>query len=117
MKQSIPTLLVIEAVTFFIAALIHSGVVITGYEHDRARIAEGVIALVLLVTAVLISIRPQWTRKAGLAAQAFALFGTSVGVSTIIVGIGPRTYPDIVYHVVIIVLLAWSLSLTKNVSA
>ena len=54
-------------------------------------------------------IRPAWTRQAGLAARGFALLGTLVGIFTIIVGVGPRTVPDVVYHVAIVVVLVWGL--------
>jgi hypothetical protein len=44
-----------------------------------------------------------------LAAQGFALFWTLVGIVTIAVGIGPRTAPDIVYHIGIVGVLVWGL--------
>jgi hypothetical protein len=96
-----------EAATFVVAALVHLGVLVEGYEHREARIAESVIALVLLAGLVLSWMRPGWTRKAGIAAQGFALLGTLVGVVTIAVGIGPRTVPDIIYHIGIVVVLIW----------
>lgn len=103
-----------EAATFVVASLIHSGVLITGYEHDQARIAEGVIAIVLLGGVALTVIRPAWTRQVGLAAQAFALLGTLVGVFTIAIGVGPRTVPDIAYHVAIVAVLVWGLVIAKR---
>ena len=102
-------LLLIEGLSFATASLIHSGHIVSGYEHPQARIAEGVIAMVLLAGLVLTWIRPQLLRKAALAAQAFALFGTLVGVFTILVGVGPRTAPDVAYHIGIILLLGWGL--------
>ena len=70
MRGTIRSFLLFEAATFLVASLIHSGVLIAGYEHQKDRIAEGVIAL--------------------------ALLGTLIGVFTIAVGVGPRTAPDIV---------------------
>ncbi|MGQ0810691.1 MAG: hypothetical protein ACT4OO_05640 [Nitrospiraceae bacterium] len=35
--------------------------------------------------------------------------GTLVGVFTIIVGVGPRTTPDVVYHLAIVAVLFWGL--------
>ncbi len=99
-----------EAATFLVAALIHAGFIVRGYEHREARIAESVIALVLLVGAATTWIRPRWAAEAGLVAQGFALFGTLVGVFTIIVGVGPRTVPDVVYHVGIVLVLVWGSS-------
>lgn len=78
---------------------------IGGDEHREARIAESVIGGVLLVGAALTFIRPRWARAAGLAAQAFALLGTAVGILTIVIGVGPRTIADLVYHVGIVILL------------
>jgi hypothetical protein len=109
--------MLLEAATFVAASLIHSGVLVAGYEHQQARIAEGVIATVLLAGAALTWILPAWTRQAGLAAQGFALLGTLVGIFTIIVGVGPRTLPDIVYHLAIVVVLVWGLIFAKRVSA
>jgi hypothetical protein len=104
-----------ETATFLAASFIHSGAMIAGYEHQQARIAEGVIAIVLLVGAALTWIRPAWTRQAGLAAQGFALLGTLVGIFTIIVGVGPRTVPDIAYHLAIVVVLVWGLIFANRV--
>lgn len=37
-----------EAVVFVVAALIHAGALVEGYQHREARIAESVIAVALL---------------------------------------------------------------------
>jgi hypothetical protein len=68
-------------------------------------IAETVLAAVLLGGLLVIWYRPVWARKAGIAAQAFALLGTLAGGFTIIVGVGPRTMLDIVYHAVLLLVL------------
>src|SRR5919204_6494552 len=109
--------MVVEGATFLLASLIHAGAIVAGYEHDRARIAETVIAIVLLGAAAAIWIRPAWTRAAGLAAQAFALLGTLIGVFTSAIGIGPRTLPDIVYHLAIIAVLIWGLTVARRAPA
>jgi hypothetical protein len=83
MRGTIRSFLLFEAATFLVAFLIHSGVLIAGYEHQKTRIAEGVIAFVLLTASVSTWIRPASTRTAGLAGQAFALLGTLIGVFTI----------------------------------
>jgi hypothetical protein len=100
--------LLVEALAFLAASQVHAGL-IAGYEHPQARIAENVIALVLVASLATSWIRPAWTRGAGLAGQAFALLGTLVGIIMIAIGIGPRTGPDIVYHVGIVVVLIWGL--------
>ena len=87
---------------------------IAGYEHQKARIAESVIAVVLLAAAASTWIWPAQARKAGLAGQAFALVGTMIGVLTIAVGVGPRTAPDIAYHIAIVAVLIWGLDIAKR---
>ncbi len=106
--------LIVEAVSFLAASSIHFGFLIQGYEHTKARIPEGIIGLVLLIGLVLTMIYPAKMNTISLIAQAFALFGTLVGVFTIIIGIGPRTLPDIIYHAVIICLLVWGLIIAKS---
>jgi hypothetical protein len=101
--------LLLEGLSFAIASLIHSGRLIQGYQHPQARIAESVIAAALFVGLMLTWIRPTALRRVGMAAQGFALLGTLVGVFTIIIGIGPRTVPDIVYHIGIVLVLLWGL--------
>lgn len=108
-SRTIHFFMLFEAATFIVAALIHSGMLVAGYAHHEARIAESVIAIVLLVAVALSWLRPMWTRGVGLAAQTFALLLTLIGVFTIIVGIGPRTVPDIVYHAAIVAVLVWGL--------
>ena len=114
MTTTLPLLMLVEAATFIMAAAVHAGLLIAGYEHREARIAESVIALVLLAGAALAWIRPQSVRVAGIAAQGFALFGTLVGIFTIAIGIGPRSALDIVYHVAIVSVLAWGLVLARR---
>jgi hypothetical protein len=115
-RQRIRAFLLIEATAFAAAALVHFGVLVHGYEHRQARIAESVIAVVLLGGLVVSWARPASTREAGLAVQAFALLGTLVGLFTIAVGVGPRTAPDIVYHVGIVAVLIWGLLVAVRAS-
>jgi hypothetical protein len=110
------TLILFEAASFLVAALIHSGILIAGYEHARARIAESVIAAVLLAGLVLTLIRPPLLRSVGVAVQGFALLGTLVGIFTIAVGVGPRTVPDVIYHIVIVIVLVVGMRMAKHVA-
>lgn len=114
MTQTIRLFLLFEAATFVLAALVHAGVFISGYEHPQARIAEGVIAVVLIAGLILSFVRQDWTRWLGLAAQGFALLGTLVGLFTIVIGVGPRTALDIAYHALIVVVLGWGLIVTAR---
>jgi hypothetical protein len=102
-------IMVLAAMTFFAAASIHAGFLVDGYQHREARIAETVIGAVLFAGAAAASINPRWTRAAGLFALGFALVGTLVGITTIAIGIGPRTFADITYHILIVLVLLYGL--------
>jgi hypothetical protein len=115
MAQVVRSFLLVEAATFITAAAIHAGWLIRGYEHREARIAESIIAAVLLGGAVVTWLRPVWARAAGLISQGFALFLTLVGITTIAVGIGPRTLLDILYHMAIVAVLVWGLTETRKI--
>lgn len=65
---------------------------------------------VLLLGLLLSLLRSDWTRPVAIGAQGFALLGTIVGLVTIAIGVGPRTVPDLVYHLLIIAALAWGLA-------
>jgi hypothetical protein len=117
MMQTIRLFMFGEAASFFGAALIHHGVLIHGYEHSKAATAESVIGTVLLASLALTWVRPSAIRTLGLAGQGFALLGTFVGVFTILIGVGPRTLPDIVYHIGIILVLVCGLILTVRAPA
>lgn len=107
--RKLDLLLRFEILAFAAAALVHSGVLVDGYEHSAARTAEAVIAAVLLAGLLVGGLRPRWAPRAIFAAQAFALLGTLVGVFTMVVGVGPQTVPDVVYHLVMVAVLAWGL--------
>ncbi len=112
MTQVIQRFMSVEAASFATAALVHSGYVIGGYEHSRARNAESVIAAVLLAALAGTWARPASARAFGLAGQGFALLGTTVGLITVAIGIGPRTALDVVYHISIYLVLLCGLFVT-----
>ena len=99
------SILALEAAAFFAAALTHFGVLTDGYRHRQAANAESVIGCVLLVAWIITLVRPSLATRSAVLAQSFAVFGTLVGIFTIVVGVGPRTVPDIVYHASILMLL------------
>ena len=109
MTQTIRLFLLLEAAAFVAAASVHFSLVIAGYEHRKAGVAESVIATVLILGVAVTSLGRTWTRRVGLAAQAFALGGTLIGVFTITIGVGPRTLPDVAYHFAIMAVLIWGL--------
>src|SRR5207244_12874751 len=112
--RAIQLFLLFEAATFVMAALSHFGILVSGYEHRAAGTAESVIAGVLLVGWATTWVGPGSTRGIGLAAQTFALLGTLVGLFTIAIGVGPRTVPDVMYHVSIVAVLIWVLVVAKR---
>ncbi|WP_266081043.1 hypothetical protein [Haladaptatus caseinilyticus] len=110
-QRTVRVLLAVEATSFFLAALVHAGLLTQGFEHHEAMIAEGTIGIVLLLGLAITWIQPRSMFSFAVAVQAFALLGTFVGIFTIAVGIGPRTVPDIVYHVAIAIVLTSGLVL------
>lgn len=114
MTRTIRLFLLVEAAAFAAAALVHSGYLVAGYQHTRARIAEAVIAIVLIAGLTATWLHPASSRLAGLAVQGFALLGTFVGLLTIAVGVGPRTAPDLAYHAVMVAVLVWGLIVTAR---
>ena len=106
--------LLVAIACFVAASLVHAGILVDGDEHQEARIAERVIAIVLLIGLVVRWMRPALMRDAATAAQGFALLGTLVGVFTIAVGVGPRTAPDVVDHVAILAVLVWGISVAMR---
>ena len=109
MTRTIRLFLLLEAAAFVAAASVHFSLVIAGYEHRKAGVAESVIAAVLILALAVTSLGRTWTRRVGLAAQAIALVGTLIGVFTIMIGVGPRTLPDVAYHFAIMAVLIWGL--------
>ncbi len=109
-------LLITEIIIFLLASLTHRGVIIHGYEHSRAWIAEGIICLVLLTGLIFTLFSPGGLKTISLAVQGFALFGTFVGIFTITIGIGPRTIPDYILHAVLVILLVWGIIETQQIA-
>ena len=105
MIRAVRLLLLSEAAAFIVAALVHFGVLVNGYQHLKAGTAETVIGVALLVGIIVSWAHPRSSRQAALAAQGFALLGTLVGIFTIAVGVGPRTAPDIAFHIAIVLCL------------
>jgi hypothetical protein len=103
-------LLLFEASTFVAAAAVHFGALLEGYGHRQAGTAETVTAVVLLAALALTWAPSPWPRRAAVGGQAFAILGVLVGLFTIAVGVGPRTAPDIAYHVGILAVLVVGLA-------
>ena len=114
MIRTIRWFLGFEAAAFVLAALVHFGFLLHGYEHSKAPIAESIIGGVLFVGFVATFIRPQRAFTIARGAQLFGLIGTCVGLFTIAVGIGPRTGPDLFFHAGILTTLIAGLISTRR---
>ena len=108
--------LLLEAGLLVAASLVHSGLLLRGHAHGQARIAEAVIAAVLLAAWALSLAWPGRTRKLALLGQSFALIGTLVGLFTIFIGIGPQSAPDLVFHLALVTLLLAGLYFARRAS-
>lgn len=111
---TLQTILMVEAVGFAIASIIHGGHVFPSAAHRNAQIAEAILAIVLFAGVVTTVVAPRRARHAALLAQGVALLGTLVGIVTIAVGVGPRTVPDIIYHIAMVILLVVGLRYTRR---
>jgi hypothetical protein len=107
--KSIRLFLLGEAIAFGAAALVHAGILPLGYEHEGAYVPEGIIGAVLLAGFVLTWVLPTWVRGIGMAAQGFALMGSLIGLYVGVIGVGPHTVPDFVFHAGIVLALLWGL--------
>jgi len=112
MRSTVRLLLLLQAAAFIAAALMHFGVLVGGYTHVKAGIAESVIGTVLLAGLVFTTLWPASAYAAAIAAQSFALLGTALGLFMIAIGIGPRTTLDLVFHVGVVIALVSSLVAT-----
>jgi hypothetical protein len=95
-------LLALQVASFATAALIHYGVLLDGYGDLGAARPESIIGTVLLIGLALTWTSGPWPRRAAIAAQVFALLGTLVGTTLVVIGVGPRTPLDVAIHVVLL---------------
>jgi len=103
-------LMAIEAAAFAAAALVHSGVIIDGFEDPAAATAESIIGLVLVGGAMLAWSRATWTRGIAISAQGFALAGSIIGLY-LNVAVRRGTVPDLMFHAGIVITLVIGLVL------
>src|SRR5438067_6495518 len=104
-------LMLIEAVTFAIASILHLGV---AESFIGAAIPEAIIAVVLGAAAIAVMRRGAGSWGLALAATLFALAGVIIGLSVIIGG--PVSRPiDLAYHGTILVALVGTVVLRLRV--
>ena len=110
------TFLAAEVVLFALASLLHRGIIARGFEHARAAVAEGIIAVVLAIGLAICVYSPSEARAATLWTQGFALVGVCVGLVMILIGIGPRSGLDFGIHAVMALTLISGLAIAKRAS-
>jgi fluoride ion exporter CrcB/FEX len=111
----VTVLMVGEAVTFLLAALLHLGIP-PGLSEPRiipAAIVEGLCGLFLAVSTYAAVTHKPWAWGAATAAHVFAVAGVLLGITALALGAGPSTEANTLYHrvilgvlIVVLVLLA-----------
>jgi hypothetical protein len=100
----ISVLMVAEAVTFLLAALLHVGIPL-GFSEPRiipAAIVEGLCGLLLAVSTYAVVARTTWAWGAALATHLGAVAGVLLGITALALGAGPSTVANTIYHRVIL---------------
>ncbi|MGE0644433.1 MAG: hypothetical protein AB7P24_12250 [Nitrospira sp.] len=105
--QRIRTFLLAEASAFAMAALVHVGQLVEGYEHRDAVIFESILGSILFLGYLVTRVHPKWARRTAIPVQGMALFGTVIGRFSIIAGDGPWTIPELVFYRIITAALIW----------
>lgn len=106
--------LLLQALGFLTAALVHAGFLAQGYQHRAAMAAETVIGVVLVLGWLAGLPAPVWSRAFALGVQGFALLGTLVGIFTMAIGVGPQSAFDVALHAGFVALLIAGLILTAR---
>jgi hypothetical protein len=114
MTAALRLVMAVAAASLLVAAALHAGLVIPG-PFDQAAMYETAFAVVLIVGLLLTFLGPTWARWAGLVATAIALVGASIGFYVALIGLGPNTTLDIVYHVALIALLVIGIGMAWRV--
>ena len=117
----ISVLIVVEAITFLLATLLHLGIQFPlGFSEPRiipAAIVEGLCGILLAVSAFAVFARKTWAWWGAIAAHAFAVAGVLLGIAALALGLGPSTEANTIYHRVILVVLVVVLALLATPGA
>jgi hypothetical protein len=110
----ISVLIVVESVTFLLAALLHTGIQfplgISQPQIIPATIVEGLCRLLLGVSAYAVFVHKTWAWRVAVAAHAFAVVGVLLGISVTIRNPGGDEANSI-YHWTILMVLVVVLAL------
>jgi len=109
---TIRVLVVFDAATFVLAAMLHLGVrvplgfaVLAEPRIIPASIVEGLCGLFLAVSVYALLNRQSWGWLITTAAHVFALAGVLLGMFSLAIGFGPRTELNDIYHRLMLLLL------------
>ena len=104
--------LLLQIAIFLSMASIHFGLLTGGYRQRSAGTVELVIAAVLAAGLLLTWTPRPWSRRSATAVQSFGILGVLVGLSTIAIGIGPRTILDLALNAALLLTLIVGLAIT-----
>ncbi|MGH7558744.1 MAG: hypothetical protein ACREMD_13380 [Gemmatimonadota bacterium] len=111
----LPLLVGLEAVGFLIAAIIHLGVPLpVGFTEPvilPAAIAEALIGLFLAIAGLALVAGGRRAWALAIAAHLFGVAGVLVGMFALVVGAGPSTEANEIYHRVALIVLVAVLAL------
>jgi len=111
---SVRGFLLLQIATLVSMVSIHFGLLIGGYRHTSAGTAELVIAAVLGAGLLLTWTPRPWSRRSATAVQPFGIFGVLLGLSTIAIGIGPRSTLDLTLNAALLLSLIAGLAITRR---
>ena len=102
MRAFLAILIVMEALVFLVAALMHLGVrVPVGFTEPPilpAAVAEGLIGIFFAVAAYGVLTHRKWAWIVAVAAHVFAEAGILLGMAALAAGRGPSTEANEIYH-------------------
>src|SRR6266700_4343071 len=114
-------LMVLEAITFLLAAMLHMGIQFPlGFSEPQiipAAIVEALCGIFLAVSAYGVIARKTWAWGGAIAAHVFAVAGVLLGIIALALGAGPSTEVNTVYHRTILVVLVVVLALLLTLGA
>ena len=117
----ISVLIVLEAITFLLATLLHLGIQFPlGFSEPRiipAAIVEGLCGIFLAVSAYAMFAHRSWAWWGAIAAHVFAVAGVLLGITALALGAGPSTEANTIYHRVILAVLVVVLALLATPGA
>lgn len=115
------TVMLVEAVSFAVAAVVHLGhrialgpLVVTGERATSSAVVESIIASLLLLGSLAVLFGALRARLFAFLVTFLAIVGAIYELVAISLGIAPRTVPDLAFDIVIMVVLLVSFAVLTN---